>query len=121
MKLSYEDALAIKPGTILWDSWGYDQTNIFFCEVLENTGKTLKCAMLRNKSKGETEFMTENVMPGEKANNKPFRLRISRGKNNPDECYLSGSYPFIEDRDDDKTHGYWWIWDGKEKMATHYA
>lgn len=69
-------------------SWGYDQTNIDMCVIVEvsPTGKTALCRMVRTIHLGETGA-EEIVTPGE-AYGDPFRLQI-RG-----DC-LKGSYPLF--------------------------
>lgn len=118
--MNYQEALELKPGAVLYSSWGYDQTNIDFCVVLENTGKTLKCAMVKEEIEKITGDMSENVLPSkEHRNNEPFRLRISRGKNEPERAYLVGSYPYCNGQSA-KRFGYFGIFDGQSKNQSHY-
>ena len=93
----------INLGTILYSSWGYDQTNIDFYEVTEKKGQTVTIRELAQESR-ESGFMSEYVkpIPG-KYIGAPMKKRIgSRGI--AIKSYISA-----------------WIWDGSEKLATHYA
>jgi hypothetical protein len=104
----------IKPGTILDTAWGYDCTIYDFCIVLENTGKTLKCAMLGKQNVQELTGGTE-VKPGERAKDAPeFRLRISKNTD-CDRLCIRGSYPFCNGS---TRFGYWGKWDGSNGFET---
>jgi hypothetical protein len=40
----------IKPGDIFYNSWGYDQTNIDFYQVIKTTAKTITLRKIKSKS-----------------------------------------------------------------------
>ena len=80
----------MKPGTILNTSWGYDMTINNFCEVLENTGKTVKCIMLKKINLSETASTYSKEREG-----KPFRLRLKTYPSLPGRIFANGSYPFL--------------------------
>lgn len=105
----------IKPGMILECSWGYDQTQYEYCKVLENTGKTLKCRMVKQKRRPSTGFVGEYSLPTEEIldDYPPFRLRIS--KSNEGRIWIRGSYPYVPN---DKRFDYWYPWDGTEDYNT---
>lgn len=53
-----------KVGDCLYQSWGYDQTNIDFFEVVEVLPKSVKIRRIGEKMvKGSEGFMCENVVP----------------------------------------------------------
>jgi len=41
--------LGIKVGDLLYDSWGYDQTNVDFYQVIEKKGQTMKISKINGK------------------------------------------------------------------------
>jgi len=94
-----------KLGDILYYSWGYDQTNIDFWQVVKITPKTIDVRRLSQEVTEYTGFMSENVIPlkdsfiGNRIVTK--HLQIDRaGK-----VYISGL----------------WNYDGKPKNQSHYA
>ncbi len=61
-RLSFEHSLKI--GDILYCSWGYDQTNIDFYQVIGLIGKHVKIKEINSSMpKGEEGFMTGHVIP----------------------------------------------------------
>jgi hypothetical protein len=52
----------LKIGDIVYNSWGYDQTNIDFYEVVGSTEKTVKLRQLCQHIE-ETNFMAGNTTP----------------------------------------------------------
>lgn len=91
-----EKRTPIQAGDIFYESWGYDQTNIDFAQVvrISLTGKTVICRMM-----GKERATPESVKPTE-AWGIEFRLKVDpwfdresgvfRG------TYLRGSYPFVQ-------------------------
>lgn len=58
-------AESLKPGTILYDTWGYDQTQVEFYKVLEVKGNKVKIVELAEIREGEmTSWASDRVMPG---------------------------------------------------------
>ena len=102
------DAQPVKPGEILYNSWGYDMTINDFCKVLENTGKTLKCVMLEKSIKNDDGLGNGRAIPT-KETNKIFRLRITQKKDSHGFWYC-GSYPYCNDS---KHRGTFFRYDGK--------
>ncbi len=102
---------SIKKGTILRGSWGYDQTNNEYCQVVKNTGKTLICQKLGKKTIGDIyPALGSKVMPDKnKKVCKPFRIKIDRytGQNGEERVSLHGATPLFEDYCDDKPVIYW--------------
>lgn len=72
---------SLKVGDILSNSWGYDQTNREFFEIIELVGSTM-CVIRELACQCEqTGFMTEDVvpMPGKFTKAEPMRKRILQG------------------------------------------
>ena len=51
-----------KVGDILYSSWGYDQTNIDFYQVVKVSGKTIKIREIKGRQTESTGFMTGEVV-----------------------------------------------------------
>lgn len=96
----------IKPGDIIWASWGYNMTINDYAKVLENTGKTLKCVMISTKVFDDNGMGGGRSVPApEKVTSAPFRLRIRPSG------HIVGSYPFVAN-DKSKRFGYFSKWEG---------
>jgi len=52
-----------KVGDILYDSWGYDQTNIDFYQVIKAGPKSIQIRSIKQINRGECGFMSEYVAP----------------------------------------------------------
>ena len=101
-------------GDYLYCSWGYDQTNIDFCQIIEisKTRKTVKCRMC-TKEVAENHRAYNDVKPNKQIG-RTFRLWVRRyGK------WLSfrGQYPFCGDHPATRM-GSFSKWDGKPKYET---
>jgi len=98
----------VTKGDYLYDSWGYDQTNVDFCRVISisPTGKTVTCRMVRKRHIEEDEVVPTTNMVGP-----TFRLKI-KGE------YLRGSYPYIPERPDYKRFGLFNVWNGTPVYQT---
>lgn len=108
---------AVKVGNIFYASWGYDQTNIEFAQVVEVslTGKTVMCRMMNQETVPNSEgFMSETVVPSIQTG-EVFRLRVKILEG--EAIYLKGSYPFCGG----KRYERFWKWDNKPKYQSHYA
>lgn len=83
----------IKVGDIFYESWGYDQTNIDFIQVvtISPTGKTAVCRIM-NKERVTNETVRPTIPHSE---GKLFRLKIKKSPCN-EELELVGSYPFCD-------------------------
>ena len=98
----------MKEGMILVSSWGYDQTNITFYEVIKATAKTVQVREIVSKIKSVPNAMSEKVLP-DPGN---YRGEVLRRKV---QNYGSGNLIEISN------HEWARPWDGKEKTATCYA
>ncbi|EBA18419.1 hypothetical protein RSK20926_11889 [Roseobacter sp. SK209-2-6] len=100
----------MEPGLILYTSWGYDQTNVEFYQVVEVPSR---CYVILQQisaplARGEESFMSGNSVPNpENKIGEPFRRKVN----------MSGSRPSVK-IDNVATA---WIWDGKEKHTSWYA
>lgn len=79
-KLNFKHSVTV--GTIFCDSWGYDQTNVDYYQVIELIGKT--SAILRkiasNTIEGSEGMMSCNVVPeADNFTGDPFTKRITLG------------------------------------------
>lgn len=94
-----------KVGSILYTSWGYDQTNIDFYQVVERRGKTtIVLRQLKRRSENEG-WCRDKVwpLPDEFVNDELIVRRIKHG------CAKIESYAYLHP------------WDGKARSATSYA
>ena len=75
-------------GDLFYESWGYDQTNIDFCQIikLSPTGKTAICRMT-----GKRQVTDSTVAPNE-ATGPEFRLKVDYWEGRDG---LKGTYPFV--------------------------
>lgn len=107
-----ENNTLLKPGDILYSSWGYDQTNVGFFEVIRTTGKTGVILRALKKITTETGMMSGRCTPvkGEYASPE-FRKRIQV----IDSPYLGK----ISVKIDSCERAY--IWSGKPKYCSWYA
>ena len=118
----------IEVGQIFYASWGYDQTNIDFVQVVEvsKTGKTVKVRRMNQKILEHTGFMSENVVPNEMYGT-PFRLNVRLSEwNSEPYVYLRGTYPLYAN--DGVTivskkfrMGSFWEYKGTGLHQSHYA
>lgn len=95
----------LKVGDILGGSWGYDQTNIDFFEVVATTAKTVTVRELR-QSRNENGWCRGTCVPlaGQYTNREPSTHRASAGN--------MITSPI---------HGHASMWDGKAENWTAYA
>ena len=98
----------VKVGDIFYNSWGYDQTNIDWYQVVQvsPSGKTCKIRPIAGKVK-ETGFMSGQTTPQKNKFTGPAKqkkIRVHGGEVNlPME------------------HGWCPMWDGKPKQSSWYA
>jgi hypothetical protein len=107
----------VKVGDVFYESWGYEQTNIDFAQVvaLSKTGKTAICQMMSQKitSTEGLSSMAEMVVPDTVAGD-TFKLLVR------DADTLRGSYPFCNNKDS-KRFGIFSRWKGEPVYQSHYA
>ena len=94
---------SLKPGDILYNSWGYDQTNVDFYKVLSIKGQKVTLVEVAQKV-AEAEMTYENVLPVADAEiSKPFTRMV-------------GEYGFKIN-----SFAYASKWDGKPKHQTAFG
>lgn len=97
----------IAPGTIFCHSWGYEQTNIDFYQVVSVRGQMLELREVRQHTT-ERNVSGGYVIPciGEFTEKPAFKKRI---KFHSGSAYVSMPYGWCN------------VWDGREMMFTNYA
>ena len=101
-------------GVFLYGSWGYNQTNVDFVQIVEvsDSGKTVKakCCMGKRQSAGQG---SESVAPLGETYGDEFRLHVREFNGSP---VFRGSYPFIDgDMDEGTRSGSFYPYDKGEK------
>ena len=91
--------MTIKAGAYFYTSWGYDQTNVDYCVVVEvsSTGKTVMCQMVSPIHIG-SEGIEDVLTPGT-AYGPVFRMKVKQVCNN---LCLKGSYPYISNMPEER-------------------
>ena len=87
--------LPLEVGQFFYESWGYDQTNIDYLEVMEisPTRKTCLCRMVGKKT-SEAHAQGDSVAPDNSYRGPTlFRMKVSAYR---DSITLRGEYPFCE-------------------------
>jgi hypothetical protein len=100
-------ALPFKPGDIMYDSWGYEQTNVDFYEVVQvKSASTIVLRQVAQDTK-ETCFMSGHTTPrpGEYIGD-PIQKRVQWYDGKP---YISSEYGSIS------------MWDGRPVHCSWYA
>ena len=98
-------------GDILYESWGYDQTNIEFYQVVEVvSNKTIKIRELKQNQDYSSQYMSGKTVAikDQFLNDTIYTKRISGAYH--DKAYFPGVY-----------HGSLSLWDGKPKYYSTYA
>lgn len=106
----------IKKGSIFASSWGYEQSNVEFYEVVKVTAKTVVVKMIAS-SYEPTAWCQGSVMP------KPGQFRDcpwfdDRQNAEGKRCTVKDyGEPYININDRIGA----WLWDGRSKRVTSYA
>lgn len=103
----------IKEGAIFSHSWGYDQTNYDFYQVIKRTRTSVIVRRIQSeKIENDGHNMTAVLMPRigvfSEQNPLPLTKRL-KASSRDGRAYLSMEY------------GWCGLWDGKPKHATYYA
>ena len=80
-----------EPGDIFRSSWGYDQTNVDYYEVISVTEKMLTVCQIASASSSEEGFMTARCVPAPgEFKGKPFKVlaQAGSGKSGPKDGYF---------------------------------
>jgi len=98
----------LKVGDILSYSWGYDQTNVDFYQVVKATDKTVTIRMIAGKVK-ETGFMSGGATPAKgKFIGPPIVKRVTKGSQF-EQNYISMKYGSLQ------------LYDGRPKYTSWYG
>jgi len=98
----------LEVGAILESSWGYDQTNVDFYEVVSVTPTMVTVRKLRANVVAQPAYLTSRVEPVESDyDGEPIRRKV----------HTYGSSPFIAI----ESYANAYLWDGTPQTATHYA
>ena len=62
IKKEYRSIDDIELGTIFYDSWGYDQTNVDFYKVIRKTAKMVEVVAIGQHKVEDTSWASENVI-----------------------------------------------------------
>lgn len=102
----------LKIGDIFVYSWGYDQTNINFYQIISMTDKTIKIQEIKSNCT-ETGFMSGHSTPikNEFLKEKPM---IKKVYTYPEKTGLKGLYVSMK-------YGCCQLWDGKPEYTSWYA
>jgi len=97
----------IKEGTILVNTWGYEQTNVDFYKVLSRKGDTVILRKLENKRLSfDNKRLASLEVPSDKFEGDSFKKKVIDGwKSEEVKMQFSNAIP----------------WNGKPVEATHYA
>lgn len=104
-------------GDIVYTSWGYDQTQNDFAQIIEisKTRKTIIARMMKAKTVATTRT-SSSIVPTE-AYGKKFRLWVREGwRGQP---AFVGQYPFIYSDQDSKRKGCFTAWEGNPLYETN--
>jgi Peptidase M66 len=127
-KSAHEDGY--QPGAILESSWGYDQTNVDYFQIVKRTNDTVFLIPLNSRNVESKDMRgqcipADPMQPGEYVscvgtwNGKPIRRRLCRYKesiNNPPSSGRIGQVFGCSIK-----HGWCRLWDGSPSHWTAYA
>lgn len=104
-------------GDIIYDSWGYDQTQYDFAQIVEisKSGKTVKAKMMRAKTVKTTR--TSDVIVPTEVYGMEFRLWVRESWRG--ESAFVGQYPYIYSDQDSKRKGCFTHWEGDPVYETN--
>lgn len=100
-----EDLKKVQVGDIFYNSWGYEQTNVDFYQVVALSGQSVTIRKIQSKMVRENAFMSGFVVAVkdafvERAEPTKKRLKFYEGKPSIGSCYP---------------------WDGREQFCSWYA
>lgn len=103
-----KQAHSLEVGTIVYNTWGYDQTNVDFYEVVGRTPYFVQLRLLESELTGQRSDMSGYAVP------KPGKYKGAEISRHRVAAYESGAkinFP----------HGGGSVWDGKPKYVSWYA
>lgn len=110
----------IEPGQILLSTWGYDQTNASFFQVLKRTGKTVTVARLGTKNEWSGSSMVGTAMPCP-AEEDPVTARRPLNEQSPLRRKIRANTEAVEFIKIETWGMYASPWDGKPVQVSCYA
>jgi len=105
-ELEIKASEAVSVGDVFASSWGYDQTNVDFYQVLKVSDKAVMIQEIESETVEKCGDMSEYVRPilGKfKANSKPFR-RLVKMWSDQDVYIKIASYEYAHKTDPNKKH-----------------
>ena len=100
---------AYQVGAIVYDTWGYEQTNVDFYCIVKRSGTMVTLLPMKYHASEETSFMSNTVTPTElDLLAEPIRRKIK-------------SYDGKEAGLGIRSYGWAQLWDGHPKTVSHYA
>ncbi len=108
---------AFNVGDIIYDSWGYDQTQYDFAQIIEisKSRKTVKAQMMKAKTVKTTR--TSDVIVPTEVYGKIFRLWVRDSWR--EQPAFVGQYPYIYSDQDSKRKGCFTHWEGNPVHETN--
>ena len=115
----HEEAIGV--GDIVYNSWGWEQTNIDFYVVTRRTASTVNLCPIASKVVETTQYMSEKVVADTKhaaevLEKYGFTTNVSENGLKGKRVRNHDGFISIKMK-----HGYCGRWDGKELTATYYA
>jgi hypothetical protein len=110
-------------GMILLSSWGYEQTNIEFFKVVKVSGKSVWIQAVKSQIVRQTGYLSEEVVPSDELV-KGGWVKSEDGLGMVyDPEFTEAPQRKLWKGDSVKLADYkWaWLWDGKPRVASHYA
>lgn len=108
-------------GSVLYSSWGYDQTNVDFYQVVRVSASSVWVVPMSQKITEANSFMSEYVVPNEPIFERevwadgPVREKVV--KEVKPEMYRWNKYGYAKVGYNQAAS----VWDGKPKYQSHYA
>lgn len=96
----------IEIGTILSYSWGYEQTNVDFFQVVKVTAKTVQIREIDKKTEYDNNLRGINLPKINSFKGEPMRKKVN----------VDGDKEYIN-----MDHGIAKVWNGKKQNISYYA
>lgn len=108
-KATPEKLAAVKPGMVFVSTWGYEQTNVDFYQVVEIKKSMAVIRKISGATAESLSDMSENVVAIKDSftDDEPMKKKINFSNNEP--YFTINSFSWAS------------LWDGRPKYASHYA
>lgn len=101
-----------QPGAILYNSWGYDQTNIDWYVIVKRSGQYVTLARLAAEETQNPQTMTGRTLPGAMVEGaKPIRRKLKCECGDPERPVGLQI----------QSYGWCQLWDGQPKSYSYYG